>query len=104
MTYLQEVGNRIRKRRKDLKMTQIDLQHIIGYTSRSTIAYVEMGKIDLSQSRITQFANALGVTETYLLGLDDVNTSEISYLVSKLSDEDKQRVITFIKTFCKVGD
>ena len=104
MTFLEECGNRIKNRRKELKITQTDLSKIIGYTDHSIVSKVEKGLIDLPQSRITQFANALGVTETYILGWEDLSSSEISYLVSKLSDEDKQRVITFIKTFCKVGD
>ena len=104
MTFLEECGSRIKARRKQLGITQTQLSTIIGYTDHSIISKVESGLIDLTQSRISQFANALGVTETYILGWQNLTTSEIAYLVDKLSDEDREKVITFIKTFCKVGD
>ena len=58
----------IRDRRKDLNMSQDSLAKLVGYTSRSTIARIENGEIDLPQSKIVEFAQALRVTPAYLMG------------------------------------
>lgn len=60
----------IRACRKAAKMTQEELARKTGYTDRSTIARIEKGEIDLSQSKILQFAEALGTTPSHLMGWD----------------------------------
>lgn len=61
----------IRLCRKAAKMTQEELARRTGYTDRSSIARVEKGEIDLPQSKILQFADALGVTPSQLLGWEE---------------------------------
>ena len=61
----------IRACRKAAKMTQEELARRTGYTDRSSIARVEKGEIDLSQSKILQFAEALGTTPSHLMGWDE---------------------------------
>jgi transcriptional regulator with XRE-family HTH domain len=60
----------IKIRRKAAKMTQQELARLTGYTDRSTIARIEKGEIDLPQSKIKQFAKALGTTPGHLMGWD----------------------------------
>lgn len=60
----------IKKYRKAAKMTQQELARLTGYTDRSTIARIEKGEIDLPQSKIKQFAQALGTTPGHLMGWD----------------------------------
>lgn len=43
------VGDRIRKRRLELKLTQEELALKVGYTSRSAIARIESGSNQLRQ-------------------------------------------------------
>ena len=62
----------IKRLRKQLKMSQGDLAKKTGYTDRSSIAKIENGEVDLSQSRILAFADALHVTPQYLMGYDNV--------------------------------
>lgn len=64
------VGTRIKARRQELHMSQRDLADRMGYSNHSTIARIEAGKVDLPQSRIVQFADALGVTPGHLMGWD----------------------------------
>ena len=52
-------------------MTQEELARRTGYTDRSSIARIEKGEIDLSQSKIVQFAEALGTTPSHLMGWDE---------------------------------
>ena len=58
----------IKTYRKAAKMTQEELARRTGYTDRSSIARIEKGEIDLPQSKIKQFATALGTTPGHLMG------------------------------------
>lgn len=60
----------IKRCRIESKMTQEELAHKTGYTDRSSIAKIEKGAVDLSQSKIKQFADALGTTPGHLMGWD----------------------------------
>lgn len=62
-----DMYDRIRNRRKELKMTQDELAKLTGYNDRSSIAKIEAKKADLSQSKIIAFAQALKVTTSYLM-------------------------------------
>lgn len=61
----------IKRLRLEQNMTQDELAQKVGYTSRSSINKIEAGKVDLSQSKIIEFAAVLGVTPAYLMGWDD---------------------------------
>lgn len=63
--------DRIRTRREQLNMSQEELAKRLGYKSRSTIAKIESGENDITQSKIVAFANALGVKPGYLMGWED---------------------------------
>lgn len=52
-------------------MTQEQLAEIMGYSHKSSINKIEMGKADLPQSKIVAFAKVLGVSPCYLLGITD---------------------------------
>lgn len=69
-----EVGERIRRRREELNMTQDELARKVGYTSRSSVAKVEANANGMVQSKLILFAEALQTTPAYLLGWseDDV--------------------------------
>lgn len=73
------MGIFIRNRRKELKITQDELAKLTGYSDRSSIAKIEKGVVDLSQSKIIDFSKALNVTPTQIInaenswGLDNKN-------------------------------
>ena len=69
-----ELYKRIKARREELGMSQEGLATKLGYKSRSTINKIEMGKNDITQSKIIAFANALQTTQSYLMGLDERKT------------------------------
>ena len=64
--------DRIRTRREQLYMSQEELAKRLGYKSRSTIAKIESGENDITQSKIVAFAKALGEKPGYLMGWEDV--------------------------------
>ena len=52
-------------------LSQEELARAAGYSDRSTIAKIESGKIDLTESKITLFAKIFGVTPAYIMGLEE---------------------------------
>lgn len=64
----------IKKLREEKNLSQDDLAKLTGYTSRSSIAKIEKGEVDLPQSKIIAFASALGTTPGKLMGLTEVES------------------------------
>ena len=58
----------IKRLREERGMSQDALAEKVGYKDRSSIAKVEAGLVDLSQSKIAAFAKALGVSPAQLIG------------------------------------
>lgn len=72
-------GERINKIRTERGMTQDELAHAVGYKSRSTIAKIEAGERDVSQSMVVKFSKALNVSTSVLMENDkDNNQAEQS--------------------------
>lgn len=65
-----ELYKNIKRRRQQLKMTQTDLALKMGYADKSMIAKIEKGNVDLPQSKVLAFANALETTPGELMGWD----------------------------------
>ena len=63
------VGANIKKRRFELNMSQQDLADAMGYKTRSTIAKIESGENDVTQKRLTKFAEVLDTTVEALMGI-----------------------------------
>lgn len=61
----------IRNLRKQNQWTQEELAKKMGYTDRSMIAKIEAGKVDLSQSKILEFARVFDVEPGDLMGWED---------------------------------
>lgn len=66
-----ELYENIKKYRKERGLTQDELAKKAGYTDRSSIAKIEKGIVDLSQSKIKQFADIFGISPGDLIGWDD---------------------------------
>lgn len=65
------IYEKIKEKRQSLGMSQSDLAKLTGYTDRSSIAKIETGAVDLTQSKIEIFAKALRTTPSYLMGWED---------------------------------
>lgn len=59
---------RIKSRREELGLSQEELAHRVGYKDRSSIAKIESGVNDITQSKIAIFAKALETTTLWLMG------------------------------------
>lgn len=61
------VGENIKKRRFELRMSQQELAEALGYKTRSTIAKIESGENDVSQKKLARFAAVLDTTAEALI-------------------------------------
>ena len=61
------IAEKIREKRLERGWSQSELAVKMGM-HRSSILRIERGEVDLTQSRISQFARVLGTTPSYLMG------------------------------------
>lgn len=70
-----EIYERIKARREELGLTQLELAKRMGYKSKSSINKIETGVNDIPQSKVIAFARALETTTAYLMGVDSAKES-----------------------------
>ena len=89
------LGDNIRRKREEAGLSQDELAQRLGYKSRSTIAKVESGVNDLTQSKIQAFADVLGTTVTELLDVKQPYyfDPETAKLAQELKDNPGQRIL-----------
>lgn len=87
------MGRQIKKLREELNLSQTELAHMVGYKDKTAIAKIEAGKVDLPQSKISAFAQALKTEISYLF---DTIPEDFSDLV--LSDLEKQIILAYRKS------
>lgn len=98
---MEDLYKNIKARRLELGMSQEELAQKVGYTSRSTIARIERGDIDLPQSKILDMAKALKVTPSYLMGWEEeepypeVGAYEVLWEKYNALTTDHQQILTF---------
>lgn len=78
----------IKTLREEKGLSQDELAKLCGYTSRSSIAKIEKGEVDLQNSKILLFANALGTTPGKLMGLTDFDTKEPTTIAAHFDGDD----------------
>lgn len=102
----------IKKFRKQAQMSQEELAKRTGYTDRSSIAKIEKGTVDLSQSKIQQFADVFGVPASELMGWEDEEKTatqkdsgmseakqQLLALAESCSDEEATRLLQMMELF-----
>lgn len=72
------IYEKIRFLREEQGLSQQDLADKLGYKSRSAINKIELGLRDISHSKVIAFANALGVSPSYLLGWSENKESNVN--------------------------
>lgn len=111
----EETIRRIINRRKELDMSQTQLAHLLGYTSRSTIARIESMSLPLSVTKLSKWAVVLQTTQEYLLHLtddiggtssdaDDPVSEKIMYYLSTMSRKEKNMILDFAEQIIKYRD
>ena len=59
---MDNLGQKIKKRREELGLSQEDLAKILGYKHKSSINKIELGAADVPRAKVPAFAKALGMT------------------------------------------
>ena len=75
-----KIGDNIRTYRRQRGLNQTELAQLLGYTDRSSIAKIETGKVDISQTKLRQMAQIFDVTVEQLLGLEQPKQKQIPIL------------------------
>ena len=75
-----DIGERIKRRREELGMTQDELARAAGYKSRSSINKIEIDGRGIPQPKIEALAKALKVTPAYLMGWEEEEEAPVYYL------------------------
>lgn len=92
------IGDRIRRRRIELGMSQEELAHRLGYKSRSSINKIEIGWQNLKQKKIKAIADALQTTPEYIMGWDEKGPAEKNTVsidkdaLRKIFEEDRSKL------------
>lgn len=87
-----QLYHNIKSKREELGISQDELAGKTGYTSRSSIAKIEKGLVDLTQTKIDLFAKALETTPSNLMGWDEQVEETADALFNLINDEVLQRL------------
>ena len=106
---LEHFGANIRRLRLALDMSQDDLAALCGYTSRSSIAKIEAGAIDIPQGKIQKFAAALHVKPSDILAAAPVEPLpgpivELEEIIKELNEKQLQKLLELAKMIKQYGD
>lgn len=98
------IGFRIKKARISKGLTQSEFAKVIGYSDKAVICRIEKGLVELTQTKICQFADALGVDAAFLL-VGDAEPVRIAFTDDKhsliiekydaLNDKQKERLLAY---------
>lgn len=70
---MDNIGERIKKERERLELSQAELGRLVGYSSRSTINKIEKGERDIPRDKVAKFAQVLDVNPAYLAGFTEAD-------------------------------
>ena len=81
---MDNLGQKIKKRREELGLSQEDLAKILGYKHKSSINKIELGAADVPRAKVPAFAKALGMTAIEFSGwTEDRKTVSFSYCLEQ---------------------
>lgn len=81
---MDNLGQKIKKKREELGLSQEDLAKILGYKHKSSINKIELGAADVPRAKVPAFAKALGMTAIEFSGwTEDRKTVSFSYCLEQ---------------------
>lgn len=110
------IGERIKKRRIELGITQKELADKMGLKTKSSICHAEKNS-NFEHDTIKKYAKALKCTTAYLMGLEDINGNPLVRPIEhdpregillacfhRMSEEDKEKFINMAYLFSGLGN
>lgn len=100
------IGKKVKARREELGLTQEELAKKLGYKSKSTINKIEKDINDVNQTNLLRLADALEVDAGYFIDIDVPNEdiSRFTEIYSRLSDDNKAQVMSYMRFLLKEED
>lgn len=106
---MENYGERIRKLRQKIGMSQTELALILGYSDKSGIARVETGRNRISTAKLLDYAKALNTTIEYLLYGDNDHYNSVILMTNDgkkesydISTEEMDKVKALLLSFKEV--
>ena len=94
--YMREFGERVKARREELGMTQLDLALKIGYKSKQAICKIETGDRGVSVEKVNLLADALRIPLDVLVGSSEQDL--IDELVDELKGMPEDTIRSLLQT------
>lgn len=94
--YMKEFGERLKARREELGMTQLDLALKIGYKSKQAICKIETGDRGVSVEKVNLLADALRIPLDVLVGSSEQDL--IDELVDELKGMPEDTIRSLLQT------
>lgn len=94
--YMKEFGERVKARREELGMTQLDLALKIGYKSKQAICKIETGDRGISVEKVNLLAEALRIPLDVLVGSSEQDL--IDELVDELKGMPEDTIRSLLQT------
>lgn len=100
------IGERIKLKRIENGLTQLELAKRMGYTSKAAICKVETGEDNITTDRIDKFAKALNCSPSYLMGWDDIidlipdpspTMEDINKILKKLDEDQLRQALSYLQ-------
>ena len=92
-------GENLKRIRLSKGFSQDELARMVGYTNRSSINKIEIGRSGIPAKKVNELARVLGVSplelfqESVIEPVDiSVNDDGISAILEKLSEEDRKKI------------
>lgn len=96
---LKVFGENLKRLRIAKGFSQDELAKMVGYTGRSSINKIEVGRSGIPSSKVNEIARVLGVSPIELFQESSVdpiditvNDDGISAILERLSEEDKKKI------------
>lgn len=94
--YMKEFGERVKARREELGMTQLDLALRIGYKSKQAICKIESGDRGISVEKVNLLADTLNIPLDVLVGSSEQDL--IDELVDELKGMPEETIRSLLQT------
>ncbi len=84
------LGDRVKIKREELKLSQEELAEKMGYKSKTSIHKIEQNITDLPLSKVEELSKVLRVSTSYLMGWEEEPTKQTDPIIEeyKLSPEE----------------
>jgi transcriptional regulator with XRE-family HTH domain len=94
-------SDRIRQRRLELGLTQLEVAKRIGLTTKAAVCKIEKQGNDVTLKNVERFAKALNCSPAYLMGWEEENENKTQ--IDKL-DIQADREARFLELYSRLSD